>query len=112
MTLVAAQEREAILKRTKEALAVARSLGIRFGNPKAPALRLTRAVRRSERPLRGMPSDMRGTSPVADTQSSGASSLRAIAGELNAPGMLTAVAAAGTSARRLGLRRLGGQVPG
>jgi len=33
MALVAQQEREAISKRTKEALAVARSRGVRLGNP-------------------------------------------------------------------------------
>ena len=40
MTLVAQQEREAISKRTREALAVARSRGVRLGNPNgATALR-------------------------------------------------------------------------
>ena len=40
MALVARQEREAISKRTKEALAVARSRGVRLGNPNgAEALR-------------------------------------------------------------------------
>ena len=36
MALVAQQEREAISKRTKEALAVARSRGVRLGNPNGP----------------------------------------------------------------------------
>ena len=35
MALVAQQEREAISKRTKEALAVARSRGVRLDNPMA-----------------------------------------------------------------------------
>ena len=37
MALVAQQEREAISKRTKEALAVARSRGVRLGNPNGAA---------------------------------------------------------------------------
>ena len=37
MALVAQQEREAISRRTKEALAVARSRGVRFGNPNGAA---------------------------------------------------------------------------
>ena len=36
MALVAQAEREAISRRTKEALAVARSRGVRLGNPMAP----------------------------------------------------------------------------
>ena len=37
MALVAQQEREAISKRTKEALAVARGRGVRLGNPNGAA---------------------------------------------------------------------------
>ena len=37
MALVAQQEREAISRRTKEALAVARSRGVRLGNPDGAA---------------------------------------------------------------------------
>jgi DNA invertase Pin-like site-specific DNA recombinase len=37
MALVAQQEREAISRRTREALAVARSRGVRLGNPHGAA---------------------------------------------------------------------------
>jgi hypothetical protein len=53
MALVAQAEREAISKRTKEALAVARSRGVRLGNTQTARRRcdgLRRAVWRSGRP--------------------------------------------------------------
>ena len=64
MALVAQQEREAISRRTKEALAVARSRGVRLGNPNGAAALggLARAVRRSGRPSRATPTGMRRTS--------------------------------------------------
>jgi hypothetical protein len=86
-------EREAISKRTKEALSVARSRGTRLGNPNGAA-----ALRRAGKggaPLRAAIArnadrHARDLSPVvADIRDSGHSSLRAIAGELNARGMLT-----------------------
>ena len=48
MALVAQAEREAISKRTREALAVTRSRGVRLGNPTAPRRSggLARAARR------------------------------------------------------------------
>ena len=58
MALVAQQDREAISKRTKEALAVARSRGVRLGNPDMGPKRsgaLARAVRRSGRPSAATP---------------------------------------------------------
>ena len=64
MALVAQAEREAISKRTKEALAVARSRGVKLGNPNGAA-----ALRRAGKggaPLRAAiartPTGMRGTS--------------------------------------------------
>jgi DNA invertase Pin-like site-specific DNA recombinase len=93
MALVAQAEREAISKRTKEALSVARSRGVRLGNPNgAAALRragrggvaLRAAVaRNADRHARDL------VSVVEDIRAGGATSLRAIATELNARGMLT-----------------------
>ena len=93
MALVAQQEREAISRRTKEALAVARSRGVRLGNPNGAA-----ALRRAGKggaPLRAAIArnadrHARDLAPVVeDIRAGGATSLRAIAGELNARGMLT-----------------------
>ena len=93
MALVAQQEREAISKRTKEALAVARSRGVRLGNPNGAA-----ALRRAGKggaPLRAAIArnadrHARDLAPVVeDIRAGGATSLRAIAAELNARGMLT-----------------------
>ena len=93
MALVAQQEREAISRRTKEALAVARSRGVRLGNPNGAA-----ALRRAGKggaPLRAAIArnadrHARDLAPVVeDIRAGGATSLRAIAAELNARGMLT-----------------------
>ena len=93
MALVAQPEREAISKRTKEALAVARSRGVKLGNPNGAA-----ALRRAGKggaPLRAAIArnadrHAQDLAPVvADIRAGGATSLRAIAGELNARGMLT-----------------------
>ena len=93
MALVAQAEREAISRRTKEALAVARSRGVRLGNPHGAA-----ALRRAGQggtPLRAAIArnadrHAQVLSPVlADIRAGGATSLRAIASELNARGMLT-----------------------
>lgn len=93
MALVAEQERAAISKRTKEALAVAKARGVRLGNPNGAA-----ALRRAGKggaPLRAAvtrnaDAHARDLAPVVtDIRAQGATSLRAIAAELNARGMLT-----------------------
>ena len=94
MALVAQAEREVISKRVKEALSVARSRGGQARQPPTAPRRLSglaRAERPSGRPSRGTPTGMPGTSRRSWRTSApvGATSLRAIAAELNAHGMLT-----------------------
>jgi DNA invertase Pin-like site-specific DNA recombinase len=93
MALVAQAEREAISRRTREALAVARSRGVRLGNPNGAA-----ALRRAGKggaPLRAAIArnadrHAQDLAPVvADIRAGGSTSLRAISAELNARGMLT-----------------------
>jgi DNA invertase Pin-like site-specific DNA recombinase len=100
MALVAQQESEAISKRTKEALAVARSRGVRLGNRN-----VAEALRRAGKggaPLRAALArnadrHARDLALVEDIREVGATSLRAIAGELNERGMLTRRGGGGTS---------------
>ena len=93
MALVAQQEREAISRRTREALSVARSRGVKLGNPNGAA-----ALRRAGKggaPLReaiarNADRHAQDLAPVVeDIRAGGAVSLRAIAAELNGRGMLT-----------------------
>jgi DNA invertase Pin-like site-specific DNA recombinase len=93
MALVAQQEREAISRRTTEALAAAKARGVVLGNPNgAAALRragkggeaLRQAVsRNADRHA----ADLAGL--VAELRHDGATTLRALASALNARGILT-----------------------
>ncbi len=93
MALVAEQEREAISKRTKEALAAARARGVKLGNPNGAA-----ALRRAgkggqpfrEAVTRNADQHAADLAPIiAELQKNDITSLRGIAAELNARGMLT-----------------------
>ena len=91
MALVAEQEREAISRRTREALAAAKARGVQLRNPNGTAA-LRRAGRGGE-PLRQAiarnadrhAEDLRAV--VEDIRAGGAISLRAIAAQLNGRGI-------------------------
>ena len=93
MALVAEQEREAIFRRNREALAAARARGVKLGNPNGAAAlrragksgaRLREAIaRNADRHAE----DLRAV--VEDIRAGGATSLRGIAAEMNARGILT-----------------------
>jgi DNA invertase Pin-like site-specific DNA recombinase len=122
MALVAQQEGDAISKQTKEALAVAKARGVRLGNPNgAAALRragkggaaLRAAVaKKAERHARDL------VPVVEDIRAHGATSLRAIAAELNGRGILTRrggrwhVSTVINLLDRLGLREVARASPG
>ena len=93
MALVAQQEREAISSGTKEALSIARSRGVKLGNPNGAA-----ALRRAGKgggPLReaiarNANRHAKDLAPVIeDIRAGGATSLQALAAELNDRGMPT-----------------------
>ncbi|MGN6236598.1 recombinase family protein [Dyella sp.] len=93
MALVAQQEREAISKRTREALAAAKARGVRLGNPNG-ATALQRAARgngASVETIRSLAdSHARNLHPVIDALATeGITSLGAVADALNTRGMLT-----------------------
>jgi DNA invertase Pin-like site-specific DNA recombinase len=93
MALVAQAEREAISRRTKEAVAVAKARGVKLGNPNGAA-----ALRRAGKGgaalraaiSRNADHHAENLAPVlADIRAQGHTTLRAIAAELNARAMLT-----------------------
>lgn len=93
MALVAQQEREAISRRTKEALAAAKARGVKLGNPNGAAA-LKRAGKGGA-PLRrkvaaNADAFAEGLAPVvAELQREGIRTLRDMADALNDRGMLT-----------------------
>lgn len=93
MALVAQQEREAISRRTMEALGAAKRRGVRLGNPNGAAS-LRRADKGNGASLlaiqRKADRHAQNLAPVLDTlRAEGLSTLSQLAAELNARGMLT-----------------------
>ncbi|MBL6425908.1 MAG: recombinase family protein [Maritimibacter sp.] len=92
MALVAQQEREAISKRTKEALAAAKARGVKLGNPNGAA-----ALRRAGKGAAALRETVSANADdfaealrpiIEELRQDGYTTLRAVAQELNARGVL------------------------